>query len=221
MLFNSQSHCAFPSPRFSRRNWGLSHTPPLIAKSRNDPPQTLTPRSAEAVTVPNLHNPLSPNMLQETLGSFGSGVPEQMAQPTFTVTFAEALRLQPATEGRVAPEVAIESTATVGTGPVAQLGSFGNFTTVAGIASNPGEHSELAPSVRRHSRRRSRPHFHISLFDKELSHDLGSFGTHGQSSLSERIQSTARSMDVSGVYLGEYPSKVLAAVISGHMCASW
>jgi hypothetical protein len=54
------------------------------------------------------------------------------------------------------------------------LASFRNFTTVAGITCNPGEHSELAPSVQRHNRRRL--HFHISLFDKELSHDLASFG---------------------------------------------
>jgi len=69
---------------------------------------------------PHLRIPLSYLNLRRDLASFGSGVPEQMAQPTFSVTFAEALRPQPATEGRVAPEVAIESTATVGPGPVAQ-----------------------------------------------------------------------------------------------------
>jgi hypothetical protein len=79
-----------------------------------------------------------------TLGSFGSA-PEQMARPTFSTTSAEVLRPQLATEGRGAPEVAPESTATVGTGPVAQqshnpifpnelpagLGSFGKQAVTA------------------------------------------------------------------------------------------
>ena len=68
-------------------------------------------------------NPLSHNMLSgifSRMASFGNLPSVQTAQPPFVSVCVEALPDIPATEGRVAPLVASQSTATTGTGPVAQ-----------------------------------------------------------------------------------------------------